>query len=114
MKKTTVFFLIWLVMFFFITNKTLATENKKVAQSGFQFLSVISDGKAAAMAGAVNSLEMQSSSLFFNPAGMANQASLMDISLSNNRWIADRLKYFNKIIGGTFIGAGIGLASSNN
>ena len=35
--------------------------NKKIAQTGFQFLSVISDAKAASMGGAVNSLPMKSS-----------------------------------------------------
>ena len=41
------------------------------------------------MAGAVNSLEIGSSSLFFNPAGMANMDNFIDITASNNKWIAD-------------------------
>jgi hypothetical protein len=89
MRKIVKVFLVLLVLILCTMNQSLAAKNKKLAQTGFQFLSVISDGKAAAMAGAVNSLELQSSSLFFNPAGMANQSSLLDISLSNNRWIAD-------------------------
>lgn len=64
-------------------------ENKKLAQTGFQFLSVVSDARAAAMAEAMTSLETGSSALFFNPAGMANMTGLADISASDNQWIAD-------------------------
>lgn len=64
-------------------------KNKKLAQTGFEFLSVQSDGRAAGMGGAVNSLEMQSGSLFFNPAGMARMTGRIDLSASDNRWIAD-------------------------
>lgn len=67
----------------------LAQDNKKLAQSGFQFLSVISDGRAAALAGAVTATEMGSASLFFNPAGMANMTGLVDVTASNNAFIAD-------------------------
>ena len=67
----------------------LAAENKKLAQTGFQFLSVVSDARAAAMGGAVNSLEMGSRSLFFNPANIANMSGTVDVSVSDNAWIAD-------------------------
>lgn len=66
-----------------------AAENKKLAQTGFQFLSVVSDARASAMAEAMTSLETGSSALFFNPAGMANLGGLVDISASDNQWIAD-------------------------
>lgn len=66
-----------------------AQENRKLAQTGFQFLSVTSDAKAGALGGAVTSLEWQSSALFFNPAGMAQGERLFDVSLSLNQWIAD-------------------------
>ena len=46
-----------------------AAENKKLAQTGFQFLSVVSDARASAMAEAMTSLETGSSALFFNPDG---------------------------------------------
>ncbi len=62
---------------------------KKIAQTGFQFLSVNSDGQAAALSGAVISLELKSSSLFFNPAGMANMPGFLDLSVSDNLFIAD-------------------------
>jgi hypothetical protein len=64
-------------------------ENQKLAQTGFQFLSVVSDARAAAMAEAMTSLQIGSSALFFNPAGMANMTNLLDMTASNNQWIAD-------------------------
>jgi len=68
---------------------TQAAEKQKIAQTGFQFLSVVSDARAAALGCAVNSLELGSSSLFFNPAGMANMKTLFDVTASDNRCIAD-------------------------
>jgi len=67
----------------------LQAKNRKLAQSGFQFLSVVSDARAAALADATTSLEVGSSALFFNPAGMANMSSLIDVTASTNSWIAD-------------------------
>jgi hypothetical protein len=64
-------------------------NNEKLAQTGFQFLSVVSDARAAAMAEAMTSLQLGSSALFFNPAGMANMTNLLDMTASNNQWIAD-------------------------
>lgn len=66
-----------------------STENKKLAQTGFQFLSVTNDARSAAMAGAVTTLEFGSSSLFFNPAGLANTNSNYEVTASQNTWIAD-------------------------
>jgi hypothetical protein len=62
---------------------------EKIAQTGFQFLSVSSDAKASALAEAATSLEMSSSSLFYNPAGMASMEKTFDASFSMNKWIAD-------------------------
>jgi hypothetical protein len=64
-------------------------QHEKLAQSGFQFLSVVSDARAAAMADAMTSLQVGSSALFFNPAGMANMENFMDVTVSTNKWIAD-------------------------
>ena len=73
----------------FLFNTGNAQENQKLAQSGFQFLSIVSDARAAAMAEAVTSLQFGSSSLFFNPAGMAEMTGIVDASASINQWIAD-------------------------
>jgi hypothetical protein len=66
---------------------------QKLAQSGFQFLSVISDARIAALGQASTSLRMGSSSLFSNPAGMADLGSFVDVSGSTNKWIADISHY---------------------
>ncbi len=63
--------------------------NRKIAQTGFQFLSVSSDGRASALSGAVTALEMKSGSLFYNPAGMAYMPGLFDVAVSDNGFIAD-------------------------
>jgi hypothetical protein len=70
-----------------------AQENQKLAQTGLGFLSVVSDARAASMAEAVTSLQTNSSSLFFNPAGMSWMENFFDISLSSNQWIADIRHY---------------------
>lgn len=66
-----------------------AQDYQKLAQSGFQFLSVVSDARAASMAEALTSLPVGSSSLFFNPAGMAEMDNFVEVTFSNNQWIAD-------------------------
>ena len=74
-----------------LVTSTFAQE--KLAQTGFKFLSVVSDARAAAMADAVTSLQIGSSAMFFNPAGMSNMQNFIDVSVSNNQWIADIKHY---------------------
>ncbi len=62
---------------------------EKIAQTGFQFLSVKSDARATAMGEAMTTVEGNSSSLFYNPATMAKTEGFFDITFSNNSWIAD-------------------------
>ncbi|MCI0553340.1 MAG: PorV/PorQ family protein [Anaerolineae bacterium] len=64
-------------------------EFQKSAQTSFKFLSVISDARAAAMAEAMTSLQVGSSAMFFNPAAMSGMEKFFDVSVSNNKWIAD-------------------------
>lgn len=68
-------------------------DYEKRAQTGFQFLSVVSDARAAAMAEAMTSLQTKSSALFFNPAGMAGMENIIEISASSNQWIAEIKHY---------------------
>ena len=70
------------------SSSLLMSGDKKLAQTGFQFLSVSSDARAGAMGDAMTTIFGQSSSLFFNPAGMSRQISFIDVSLSQNQWIA--------------------------
>lgn len=68
-------------------------QDQKLAQTSFKFLSVVSDARAAAMAEAMTSLQIGSSALFFNPAGMSEMDNFIDIAASNNQWIADIKHY---------------------
>lgn len=66
-----------------------AEENRKLGQSGFEFLRVVSDAHASALAGSVLTHDMRSAALFFNPATMARMKERVDLSFSLNEWIAD-------------------------
>ena len=87
-KKLQIFILGFSMGCLFLTNG-FAQDNVKLAQSGFQFLSVVSDAQAAAMGEAMTSLQIGSSALFFNPAGMAEMNGIVDVTASINQWIAD-------------------------
>jgi hypothetical protein len=87
MKKVALSSLILFAIIFNIT--TISVAQEKLAQTGLQFLSVVSDAKASAIANATTTIEMQSSSLFFNPGTMGFDTSFVDASFSLNKWIAD-------------------------
>lgn len=89
MKKSIGSIIVVLLMGCLLCSSGLAQGNQKLAQTGFQFLSVNSDARAAAMAEAMTSLQTGSSSLFFNPAGMAEMTNVLDFTASRNEWIAD-------------------------
>jgi len=72
-----------------ITSSIMLKSEDKLGQTGFQFLSVANDARAAGMAEAVTGLEMNSTSLFFNPAGMARMENNIEVSFSQNQWIAN-------------------------
>lgn len=63
--------------------------NRKLAQSGFKFLSVPVDARSSALSGALTSLESKSTALFYNPASMSRMDYTVDISLGQVKWIAD-------------------------
>ena len=71
----------------------MAQDYQKLAQTGFKFLSVVSDARGAAMSNTMTSLQIGSSALFFNPAGMSRMENTFDIAASNNQWIADIRHY---------------------
>ena len=89
MKRIIKLNLFSLLVSLFLSNSLSAQDNQKLAQSGFQFLSVVSDARASGMAEAMTSLQTGSSALFFNPAGMSDMQNFVDISASVNKWIAD-------------------------
>ena len=81
--RNSLLFLIILTFF----SRSFAEE--KLAQTGFQFLSVATDARAGAMGDAMTSLELGSASLYFNPAGLARMDGHFELLANQNRWIAD-------------------------
>ena len=77
------------ILLIFLLSYLLGSENKKLAQTGFQFLSVTADARGGGMGDALTTIHMGSASLFFNPAGLSRQRELIDINFSSNNWIAD-------------------------
>jgi hypothetical protein len=61
----------------------------KLAQTGFNFLSLSSDARYNGMGGAVNSLSGFSGAMSSNPASMAEMPTFLSASFDMNKWIAD-------------------------
>lgn len=64
-------------------------DREKLAQTGFKFLSVAGDARAAALSSAMTAVEGGAAMLFYNPAGMAWMTESSDVALSQTSWIAD-------------------------
>jgi hypothetical protein len=73
---------------------TLSFGQTKLAQTGFNFLSVSSDARASAMGDAVNSFSGFSGALSYNPSSMADIPTFFNAAFSINNWIAD-IKYLS-------------------
>jgi len=80
--KNKIKIILSLVTLLIITNNGFS-QNVKLAQSGMKFLSIAGDARAASLAYAVTSVEGNSSSLFYNPASVARQTSMIDITFAN-------------------------------
>ncbi|MBN2009789.1 PorV/PorQ family protein [candidate division KSB1 bacterium] len=91
MKKSIIHIFIMLIIVALCASHGVQAQTK-IAQTGFQFLTVNSDAKASATGEAMTSLDNRSTSLFFNPAGMANMSTRLDMSFSINSWLVD-IKY---------------------
>ncbi|MCI0514919.1 PorV/PorQ family protein [candidate division KSB1 bacterium] len=68
---------------------TQALAQKKLAQTGFEFLSVGTNAHATAMGEAYTTIHGNATTLFYNPAGLASVPGFIDISLNQMKWIAD-------------------------
>ena len=68
---------------------TTTYSQKKLAQTGMQFLSVGTSARATAMGEAFTTISGASTSLFYNPAGLTNLSRTFDISLNQMTWLAD-------------------------
>ena len=69
----------------------------KLAQTGFEFLSVGTDARATGMGEAFTTMEGSSTALLYNPAGLAGMTTFMDLSTNQLKWIAD-IKYLSGTI----------------
>ena len=63
--------------------------NQKLAQTGMKFLNVGAGARQAALAEAFTANDGYSSSMFYNPAGMARLGMFADASISQVNWLAD-------------------------
>ena len=71
-----------------VSSLLFSSDNKKLAQTGFQFLSIASDARSGGMADAMTTMHSNSVSIFFNPAGLSRQSQFYDMNFSSNEWIA--------------------------
>jgi hypothetical protein len=69
----------------------------KLAQTGFEFLSVGTDARATGMGEAFTTMEGSSAALLYNPAGIAGLTTFVDLSTNQLKWIAD-IKYLSGTI----------------
>ena len=91
MIKRNIFGLSFIILLSVLMTST-AYSQEKLAQTGFQFLSVGQDARASAMGEAFTTVEGVSNALFYNPAGIARLPSLVSVSANYFTWIAD-IKY---------------------
>jgi len=68
---------------------TLLAAEEKQAQTGMQFLSVSTDGRGSALAGSMTARSAGSLGLIYNPATMAVTDKSVDLTASQNTFIAD-------------------------
>lgn len=61
----------------------------KLGQTGFQFLSVSADARAAALGSAVTAAEQGAIGLLYNPATIAMSQQTADVTLGQNQWFTD-------------------------
>ncbi len=90
MKKSLFLFMTTALTIFLLAPSGYA--QKKLAQTGFQFMSVGLDARATSMGEAFTTVDGSSICMFYNPAGLASVNSFIDLSFSTMQWIAD-IKY---------------------
>ncbi len=90
--------LLLISLLFLILPQWLNAQNKKIAQTGFQFLSVGTNARATALGESFTTIESGSNSLFYNPAGMSSSSSMLDVSFNSMGWIAD-INYISGTLG---------------
>ncbi len=88
MKKVLFTIFISTLVFGFVLHDVAEAQRKR-GQTTMKFLSAPLGARATGMGDALTSVEGGSQSIFYNPAGMAFQSSLVDVSFGNVSWIAD-------------------------
>lgn len=88
MKRLTGLFTVLILLSVLIDSPARA-DIAKVAQTGLQFLKVDMNARAAAMGGAYTMVGKDASALFYNPAGMAEMETGLDLFVNRTNWIAD-------------------------
>jgi len=68
---------------------SITFSQTKLAQTGFNFLSLSSDARSNGMGGAVNSLFGFAGAMSSNPASMAEMPKFLTATFDINKWIAD-------------------------
>ncbi len=71
-----------------LLNAQSSERQLKLAQTGYQFLSIGTHARTGALAGSGTAMNLGSIALDFNPAGLAFMDSWFDITMSRNSWIA--------------------------
>ncbi|MGC8594816.1 MAG: PorV/PorQ family protein [Candidatus Kryptoniota bacterium] len=71
-----------------------ASAQVKLAQAGFQFLSVGTDARATAMGEAFTTVDGSITCILYNPAGISSINSPFEAEVSQMKWIAD-IKYIS-------------------
>ncbi len=90
------------------SGQEIERQRDKRAQSGFQFLDISINPRAAAMADAVSALDLNSSAaMFYNPAGMA-QLEGLSLGAGTAQWFAD-INYSNASIAFSPVGGRYGV-----
>lgn len=87
--KIKLSFIIFLAISVAVMLVGTAESQQKLAQSGFQFLSVGTSARTTAMGEAFTTVEGSSVCSFYNPAGLAGVNTLFDATVSKMEWIAD-------------------------
>ena len=68
---------------------TMSFGQTKLAQTGFNFLSLSSDARTNGIGGAVTSLSGFTGAMASNPASMAEMPTFFSATFDENKWIAD-------------------------
>ncbi len=79
---------------FLVSSNTFGQDNEKLAQTGFQFLTVGTNARTAALGEAFTTYDGTATAMFHNPAGLSRMTGASDVSLSQMSWIAD-INYYS-------------------